>query len=54
MKGAESTLLLRSVYTTGDRDAYWDTHRAQERKRIYGNISPISGYPDEYLHRKAA
>ncbi|MBU0569052.1 ISKra4 family transposase [bacterium] len=35
IKGAESTLLLRSVYTSNDWDAYWQSHMATERKRLY-------------------
>ena len=54
IEGAESTLLLRSVYTSDDWDAYWEAHRTMERKRLYANILPIMGYPDEYFHRKAA
>jgi len=54
IKGAESTLLLRSVYTSNDWDAYWQAHRELEQKRLYGNVLFILGYPDEYFHRKAA
>ena len=54
IKGAESTLLLRSVYTSKDWDAYWEAHRKLERKRLYGNILPKQGYPDEYFSIKAA
>ncbi len=54
IEGAESTLLLRSVYTSDDWDAYWEAHRTLERKRLYANILPILGYPDEYFHKKAA
>ena len=54
IKGAESTLLLRSVYTSKDWDAYWEAHRKLERKRLYGNILPKLGYPDEYFNKKAA
>ena len=52
--GAESTLLLRSVYTSNDWDAYWEVHRALEGKRLYGDMLPILGYPDEYFVKKAA
>jgi len=54
IKGAESTLLLRSVYTSNDWDAYWDAHRMRERKRLYDNILPKLGYSDEYFMKKAA
>ncbi|MEE9611911.1 MAG: ISKra4 family transposase [Desulfatiglandales bacterium] len=52
--GAESTLLLRSVYTSDDWDAYWEAHREQERKRLYNTIIPLLGYADEYFKKKAA
>ena len=32
IKGAESTLLLRSVYTSNDWDDYWRAHRKLERR----------------------
>lgn len=54
IKGAESSLLLRSVYTSEDWDAYWEAHRRLERERLYGTTSETLGYPDEYFHRKAA
>lgn len=34
--GAESTLLLRSVVTSHDWDAYWESHMQQEHTRLYG------------------
>jgi hypothetical protein len=52
--GAESTLLLRSVYTSDDWDAYWEAHREQEGKRLYNTIIPLLGYADEYFKKKAA
>jgi hypothetical protein len=54
IKGAESTLLLRSVYTSNDWDAYWEAHRGLEQKRLYGSVLPILGYPDQYSNKKAA
>ena len=36
IEGAEAILLLRSVYTSGDWNAYWEGHRDIERKRLYG------------------
>jgi len=54
IKGAESTLLLRSVYTSTDWEAYWEAHRELEKKRLHGNMLPTLGYPDEYLNKKAA
>lgn len=46
--GAESTLLLRSVYTSGDWDAYWDSHMKQERTRLYGGTLDALAVADEY------
>ena len=54
IKGAESTLLLRSVYTSNDWDAYWEAHRGLEQKRLYGNVLLVLGYPDQYSNKKAA
>ena len=54
IKGAESTLLLRSVYTSNDWDAYWEAHREVEQRRLYGSVLPILGYPDQYFKKKAA
>jgi hypothetical protein len=54
IQGAESVLLLRSVYTSSDWDAYWETHRNLERQRLYGNILPKSCHADEYFNRKVA
>ena len=54
IKGAESILLLRSVYTSDDWDAYWDAHRQLEQKRLYAHVLPAFGYPDEYFNKKAA
>ncbi len=54
IKGAESTLLLRSVYTSNDWDAYWEVHRVLERKRLFSDILPKLDLADEYFNRKAA
>ena len=54
IEGGESTLLLRSVCTSDDWDAYREAHRRLERKRLYANILPLLGYADEYLFKKAA
>ena len=48
IKGAESTLLLRSIYTSGDWDAYWDLHMKLERKRLYGGALKALGIADGY------
>ena len=52
--GAESTLLLRSVYTSNDWDAYWENHREQEKNRLYARIIPLLAYSDDYAETKAA
>ena len=36
--GAESTLLLRSIMTSHDWDAYWESHMHQEHMRLYGEL----------------
>jgi len=54
IEGAESTLLLRSVYTSNDWDAYWEAHRQAEQRRLYGDIFEKLGYADEYLKKEAA
>ena len=54
INGAESVLLLRSVYTSNDWDAYWEAHRQLEQKRLYGSVLPALGYPDQYFNKKAA
>jgi len=54
IEGAEPTLLLRSVYTSNDWDAYWEAHRHLERRRLYNDILQVSEYADEYLNKKAA
>lgn len=38
IKGAESTLLLRSIYTSDDWDAYWDFRMAMEKEHLYHEI----------------
>ena len=54
IEGAESTLLLRSVYTSNDWDAYWEKHREQEQRRLYRKIPPLLGCSDDYSNAKAA
>jgi hypothetical protein len=36
--GAESTLLLRSIVTSHDWEAYWESHMHQEHLRLYGSF----------------
>jgi len=38
LEGAESTLLLRSIYTSEDWDLYWDFHMAMEKEHLYHEI----------------
>jgi hypothetical protein len=46
--GAESTLLLRSIYTSGDWDDYWQAHMKRERTLM--NLRMFDGfcYTDDY------
>jgi hypothetical protein len=46
--GAESTLLLRSIMTSHDWDAYWESHMQQERTRLYGPVLDVLGIADAY------
>lgn len=48
IKGAESTLLLRSVYTSGDWNEYWEFHMKKERNRLYGTILDLLDIADDY------
>lgn len=52
--GAESTLLLRSVYTSSDWTEFWNCHRSLERKRLYGGTLNALSVPDDYDERLAA
>ena len=58
IQGAESTLLLRSVYTSGDWGAYWRWHMKLERSRLYGGVFKALNIADDYdenvLNNKAA
>lgn len=48
--GAESTLLLRSIATSHDWEAYWESHMQQEHTRLYGEFDdalPIAKAYDE-------
>jgi len=55
IEGAESILLLRSVYTSNDWDAYWHAHRQLEHGRLYGSGGlQALGCADDYLVKKAA
>lgn len=48
IEGAESMLLLRSVYKSSDWDEYWKFHMDLERSYHYGNFLKILGYTDDY------
>ena len=50
IEGAESTLLLRSVYTSGDWAAYWVWHMKLERIRLYGGAFEPLGIADDYYN----
>lgn len=46
--GAEAVLLLRSVYTSSDWDAYWQFHMELERSFYYHETLVALGIPDDY------
>ena len=52
--GAESTLLLRSIMTSHDWDAYWKSHMQQERTRLYGNVLGIADAYHEPMAKRVA
>ena len=57
IQGAESTLLLRSIYTSNDWDEYWQTHMNLEEGRLYKEtLLAISSFlkADDYDLKKAA
>lgn len=54
IEGAESTLLLRSIYTSNDWNNYWKALRRMERNSLYGNILKAEDYADNYCEKKAA
>jgi hypothetical protein len=49
VKGAESTLLLRSVYTSNHWDDYWQSHMRLQRKQLYKNILNTLNGADDYF-----
>ena len=51
IEGAEAILLLRSVYTSGDWNAYWEDHRGIERKHLYGK--QIEAFVSQGKNKKA-
>lgn len=50
--GAEATLLLRSIVTSQDWDAYWDSHMHQEHMKLYGAF--IEALPADTYHEPSA
>ena len=55
IEGAESVLLLRSVYTSNDWDAYREAHRRLEHSRLYGSsVLQALKCSDDYFRKKAA
>jgi len=49
VKGAESTLLLRSIYTSNHWDDYWQSHMTLQKKQIYKNILNALSGADDYF-----
>ena len=47
VEGAESVLLLRSIYTSSDWDMYWDSYMKIERKRVYGKVLDTMNLSEE-------
>jgi len=52
IEGAESTLLLRSIYTSNDWNAHWQAHMRMERKALYDNTLKVLAYADDYCQKK--
>jgi hypothetical protein len=48
INGAESTLLLRSIVTSHDWDAYWESHMRQEHMRLYGEFTEALPIAETY------
>jgi hypothetical protein len=46
--GAEAMLLLRSIYTSNDWQAYWQAHMMRERILLNQKNFETIGYPDDY------
>lgn len=53
IEGAESILLLRSIYTSNDWNEYWKLRRASIRLKRYGNIMKALDYADDYCIERA-
>jgi hypothetical protein len=52
LDGAESMLLLRSIYTSDDWVEYWHFKRKKEHERLYNYEATDQGYADDYLEKK--
>ncbi|MCI5190999.1 MAG: hypothetical protein D3905_14675 [Candidatus Electrothrix sp. AS4_5] len=52
LDGAESMLLLRSIYTSDDWVEYWHFKRKKEHERLYNYETTDQGYADDYLEKK--
>jgi hypothetical protein len=48
IEGAEAILLLRSIYTSNDWQAYWQAHMIRERILLNQKNFETIGYPDDY------
>jgi hypothetical protein len=48
IEGAEAMLLLRSIYTSNDWQAYWQAHMIRERILLNQKKFEAIGYPDDY------
>jgi hypothetical protein len=48
LEGAEAILLLRSIYTSNDWEAYWQAHMRRERILLNQKKFEAIGYPDDY------
>ncbi len=54
IQGAESMLLLRSIYTSKDWKEYCRMQRELEGRRLYGNTLNLLGYADDFYIQEAA
>jgi hypothetical protein len=48
MAGAEPTLLLRSIVTSHDWEAYWESHMHQEHMRLYEELARVVPIAEVY------
>ena len=51
--GAESTLLLRSIVTSHDWEAYWESHMQQEHTKLYGEFHDALPVAETYSDHPA-